>query len=217
MIDFSTLQGLTIPEGVVTQIAKDGVVLWSAIREKVVGSICLRPSADISVGHILYPSNSTSAYLLINEEVSDGSSTYIVSAVSSERSTYGYANPTVSTFKLSNIEQLPSRRYIITSVNIIGATYTTSQTGTFKNELTLVVNGVSISTVVETKQKVDFDHSVPDAIGLINEYLMTTGALPDINITIRSYSIENTDSKGSTTESVSGVTQVYVILGYEEY
>lgn len=28
MIDFSTLQGLTIPEGVVTQIAKDGVVLW---------------------------------------------------------------------------------------------------------------------------------------------------------------------------------------------
>ena len=30
MIDFSTLQGMQIPEGVVTQIAKDGVVLWSA-------------------------------------------------------------------------------------------------------------------------------------------------------------------------------------------
>lgn len=30
MIDFSTLKGVTIPEGVVTQIAKDGVVLWSA-------------------------------------------------------------------------------------------------------------------------------------------------------------------------------------------
>lgn len=29
MINFSTLQGLTIPEGVVTQIAKDGVVLWA--------------------------------------------------------------------------------------------------------------------------------------------------------------------------------------------
>lgn len=29
MMDFSTLQGLTIPEGVVTQIAKDGVVLWA--------------------------------------------------------------------------------------------------------------------------------------------------------------------------------------------
>lgn len=27
---FDTLQGLTIPEGVVIQIAKDGVVLWQA-------------------------------------------------------------------------------------------------------------------------------------------------------------------------------------------
>ena len=33
MIDFSTLQGLTIPEGVVTQITDaSGVVLWSAKR-----------------------------------------------------------------------------------------------------------------------------------------------------------------------------------------
>lgn len=31
MIDFSTLKGLAIPEGVVTQIVKDGVVLWSAV------------------------------------------------------------------------------------------------------------------------------------------------------------------------------------------
>ena len=29
-IDFATLQGLTIPEGVVTQIEKDGVILWCA-------------------------------------------------------------------------------------------------------------------------------------------------------------------------------------------
>lgn len=33
-INFSTLQGLTIPEGVVTQIAKDGVVLWAVQNDK---------------------------------------------------------------------------------------------------------------------------------------------------------------------------------------
>lgn len=34
MIDFSTLQGLTIPEGVVTQITDaSGVVLWSAEKD----------------------------------------------------------------------------------------------------------------------------------------------------------------------------------------
>ena len=35
-MNFSTLQGLTIPEGVVTQIMKDGVILWSAGGGKVI-------------------------------------------------------------------------------------------------------------------------------------------------------------------------------------
>jgi hypothetical protein len=36
MIDFSTLRGLTIPEGVVTKIESGGVVLWNANTIKVV-------------------------------------------------------------------------------------------------------------------------------------------------------------------------------------
>ena len=74
MIDFSTLQGLTIPEGVVTQIADaSGRVIWSAVPP-FDGFIYLRPSADISVEETftLTPSDATAAYLLINEEVSDG-------------------------------------------------------------------------------------------------------------------------------------------------
>ena len=39
--------------------------------------IYLRPSADISIEHGLYPAESTSAYSLINEEINDGSATYI--------------------------------------------------------------------------------------------------------------------------------------------
>lgn len=35
-INFATLQGLTIPEGVVTQIAKDGVVLWMLAGNKII-------------------------------------------------------------------------------------------------------------------------------------------------------------------------------------
>ena len=44
------------------------------------GTIILRPSGDISVGHILYPEGSTAAYLLLNEETADGTSTYIKSS-----------------------------------------------------------------------------------------------------------------------------------------
>lgn len=36
MINFATLQGLTIPEGVVTQIARDGVVLWKLSGDKII-------------------------------------------------------------------------------------------------------------------------------------------------------------------------------------
>lgn len=35
MIDFSTLKGLTIPEGNVTQIESDGVILWKAVPTNV--------------------------------------------------------------------------------------------------------------------------------------------------------------------------------------
>ena len=71
MIDFSTLQGLTIPEGVVTQITDaSGMVLWSAVKE--VGTLYLRPSADISVNHTEYPRFSSSdIYTFINEEELD--------------------------------------------------------------------------------------------------------------------------------------------------
>ena len=74
MINFSTLQGLTIPEGVVTEI-KDasGRVLWSAVRS---ATVYLRPTAVTRMNHSVYPSG-MAAYACINEEVADGDSTYI--------------------------------------------------------------------------------------------------------------------------------------------
>lgn len=41
------------------------------------GTFYLRPSADISLAHPVYPDTLTAGYLAINEEVSDGSATYI--------------------------------------------------------------------------------------------------------------------------------------------
>ena len=43
MIDFSKVTAVTIPEGVVTQIAKDGIVLWSAIKPMVTITIDTPP------------------------------------------------------------------------------------------------------------------------------------------------------------------------------
>jgi hypothetical protein len=78
-MNFATLKGLTIPEGNVTKITDaSGRVLWSA-APPFDGTIILRPSADISVDSAitLTPADATAAYLLINEEVSDGAATII--------------------------------------------------------------------------------------------------------------------------------------------
>ena len=81
-MNFATLQGLTIPEGVVTQITDaSGRVLWKSGPSVV--TVILRPTADISVTHSVYPAGSA-AYSCIDEEVADGDATYI----------YGTANTT---------------------------------------------------------------------------------------------------------------------------
>lgn len=208
-MNFATLQGLTIPEGNVTQITDaNGRVIWSAVKE--VGALTLRPSADISVEHDLNPADSTAAYLLINEESQDGSSTYI----ESNATTSGGAS--VSKFKLAVSGQALAKSFVVTSVNIVGSAYSGLYSGTYKNEFRLEINGTETASVTDTSAKSSFDFSVSDAIALINEAVATSGALPDINIIITSYMFKDSPSGSNKEETFrSGVTQVYVVLGYE--
>lgn len=204
------VNGLTIPEGVVTQITDaSGRVIWSAVKE--VGTLYLRPSADISVGHILYPSDSPSAYSLINEEVADGSSTYITSGSSISENT-----TVTSKVRLSNTSQMSNKPFTITSVNIVGVVYSNSDKPI--NYFTLEINGVEISEITSelSKGQTSFDHSCIEAIAPINEYLLSNKILPQINLTIKSLYYDpgtSTGQKADRTES--GVTQIYVVLGYE--
>lgn len=52
MIDFSTLQSLTIPEGVVTKIECGGVVLWQAAK-------ATSATSATQEGSVLYIQNAT--------------------------------------------------------------------------------------------------------------------------------------------------------------
>lgn len=213
MIDFSTLQSLSIPEGVVTQIADaSGRVLWNAVREIIAGSLYLRPSADISLGHEPFPHDGI-GYLKINEEVSDKSSTYITSehVLDSVTST--------SKFKLSVTGELPDKLLRITSVNIAGESKSSPTSSiNAQNDFKLEINGVETSVVTQIDTKDDgntIDINIPDAIGLINEYVVINGILPDINLIITSHAFKDTSSDKEDEYIDSGVTQVYVVLGYE--
>ena len=176
---------------------------------EIISSMILRPSADISVGHELVPVSSTEAYLLINEEVSDGSSTYIRvlnnSAVSESK------------FAMTNTTQLEVSKYTILSAIIYADTPYENKSDNSYYEFILEINGIETSAYrFSGKNKGGFTISAIDAIPLINEVVAVTGMLPNINIIIKSYGGEYVDgNKGGY--DYCALSQVYVTLGYEGY
>lgn len=209
-IDTSKITGWSDSvRGNVTQITDaSGRVIWSG-RELIQGSMILRPSADIYVGHSLYPSSSTHAYLLINEETSDGSSTIIKTET-----------PLViheSKFVLSNTTQLEVSKYTISSVVIYAQGSNSTSSDDTYTEFVLEINGTQTSAQRVGHIKSAKSVNVFDAIPLINEAVAVTGTLPSINIIIRSFGGEyENENKGTRTDIVD-LTQVYVTMGYEGY
>jgi hypothetical protein len=107
-------------------------------------------------------------------------------------------------------------RFIVSSVNIVGVAYNSNSVNAgSKNEFILEVNGIETAVVTTTTKKT-FDISAADAIALINAALAQNGVLPDINITVKSYSSIFSANNGKEERGVSGVSQVYVAIGYRE-
>ena len=95
MIDFSTLQGLTIPEGVVTQITDAaGNVLWSAVKPEPVVLEVAKQTSDTYVGSTLYTGEQ---FVLLDIYPKNANSTVTV--------TYGGLTKTL-TFSGTNAQQV---------------------------------------------------------------------------------------------------------------
>ena len=92
----------------------------------------LRPSADISVGHLLYPQDSTNAYSLINEEVPD-SSTYISHDVVA-----GEFTTNTSSFKMSGVRPQDARLIIDACLHI-----KKNEIAQASEQVTVTINGQS--------------------------------------------------------------------------
>ena len=207
-MNFATLQGLTIPEGAVTQIADEsGNVIWK--KEKIVGTFVLRPSADISVGHNLYPTDISAAYLLINEEESDDDATYIASDK-------GEGAIATSKFALSTAD-LPAKRFMmVTAVRLYFDPYASSTTNntTAYNEFILEVNGNATGIISDNTLKGLSSVIFSDAIPLINEAMASNGSFPTINLTVISHGGEQTGTT-KVSDVSAGISQAYLSIAYE--
>lgn len=246
MIDFFTLQGLTIPEGMVTQIMDaSGMVLWKLATGG--NAYYLRPIADISVDSTitLTPTDATAAYMLINEEVSDGGSTTIGVAASEDATSVSGT----ATFRLGGYVPENIGRILDFNVAVSGDTpgstvtddgFPTNGSGIGVN---LHLNGTEIScdfqadAVSDLFQGASFDIRNPNSfsrletngsfkevskdvlLAEINDYISANGVLPNIELEIglSARRVTTTDSggKSSTLDGYAEVSQAYVVLEYE--
>lgn len=209
-IDFATLQGLTIPEGVVTQIEDAaGRVLWSAaVQELISGTMYLRPSADVSCNH--YVNSGSVGYSKINEEVADDDSTYIAAYDESKAgvvtSVFAMDFDDAITPKSITSAKLVVRSKCNDSITMDGeemsTIYTLSFGGVFSHSATKVEYNSSYATV---------EYDLNSVCADLNNYLSANGHLPAITLTIDSEYPKSVVKSGYSLY----ITQVYLELDGE--
>jgi hypothetical protein len=131
------------------------------------GKFYLRPSEDISVEHDMRPSGSTSAYLLLNEEVSDEAGTYIKSGV------HRSAHTETSSFKFSGV--VPNEEIRITELNFVANGHRFESD--MRNFCTVTIGEQSVSKTISFDTAYSSDYSdVSELVDSLNDYIKANGA-----------------------------------------
>jgi hypothetical protein len=178
------------------------------------GTLILRPSQDVSVGHAL--SSGSSGYSLISDVTADDNSSYIYLTLSSTSST-----SVESTFLLEVDGTMPSGALTITAARLYSratksgngesASYAcyfaagTSAGGSSSGASTSETLGSSYNTVNSTSSSLVSD---------INTLIETDGEFPTVSVRVTS-----TGTKSSGKNASNGyvrITQIYIELDYEE-
>lgn len=223
MIDFSTLRGLTIPEGNVTQIVDaSGKVIWRAKKERV-GKLYMRPSVDISLEHMIYPSSLLHGYLAICEEVSDDGVTYIGVKTDTKTSNPSDVNAT-STFGLTITDEVIVNKVLSAKIVCIEYTLGGKENAAYQDiTCSIGVNGTEVGSgfkeiryeangtqffLTNTLDNIDMSQF----ISIVNQYIQENrGNLPTITLTVQNRAY----ASGAANSSTSGLTQAYIELECE--
>ena len=177
-------------------------------------TLYLRPTADLYSTHPRYPSDSLSVYTLLNEEVSDGASTYIDLSPSTTNTRETYS----SSFVFAGVD-FPLSEFEITDIYIgfdttISSLYVDESLMTFSvssNGITGISDVINMyvgfmSSTPKPTQDRSFDRN-GEFLQMFAEYIHANGKLPDVTITVTTH---NQKSKAAT----SYLTQLYLAIEY---
>ena len=206
-MNFANLKGLTIPEGNVTQITDaSGRVIWSA--NKTVNTLYLRPSADISIGHSLYPADSPSAYSLVNEEVNDHAATYIYSTYTDTFSGTEFT----SIFALSHSKSVKSKG--VTSGKLVYDYAMPSNVSSPTIYSILTISGEAQGEYFHQpsiiQQLIERELSATE-LEVINRYISQNGTIPTIILQVKTTGTKDSSKNNGTIR----IGQIYLELNGE--
>ena len=183
------------------------------------GTFYLKPSADVSLGHSVYPADSTAGYLLINEEVPDEYTTYIYHEAAVSDSPVSVT----SKFTLGYNETLPENIKITDCTCHIRIKHSTDS-GTATSTHKLIGEKCNIILEIDNNEVLSFNtffpirttnvrdnhmpnintsgeyinphnHSLFSLVNIINNYIKENNSLPIITATITtSYDSYSTSS-----------------------
>ena len=224
--------GWAIPEGNVTQIADaSGRVLWSS-APPFDGFIYLRPSADCGVdgAFIRTPSDATAAYMLINEEVSDGEATTLGLSTANESSglaIFGLAGdvptkiPRVTNIRL--VVSLSTNEYANLTWTLFEPSLIFNDTtqynftylgGDFDIDIDFAYEPYECSVESEYDMitgKYIGSVTTEELVAKINEYILENAQLPDIKLRMQMYVSSDDDKE----DGILWLSQAYVVIECE--
>ena len=214
-IDLSRVTGISDSRGAFTEIKDSlGRVIWSA-TPPFDGIIYLRPSADISVDSTitLTPADATAAYMLINEEVSDGAATEIKISSSSTVSgtaAFSLAGKTPNTIsRVTNIRLCVSgagtnvtNKYCICSASIAMDATTYS----YRIPAQSLVNYEVLDATANSANE--------ELLTKINDYVTENGILPNLDLSLY-LGLDKSESDSGKDAMTMSISQVYVVIECE--
>lgn len=191
------------------------------------GTFYLRPSADISLGHPVYPETLTAGYLAINEEVADGTATYIgYKGVIGGKDIENGAS-SASTFELTLTEEARITRVVSAKFGYVGTLNEGNTTSSSKEECpscscAVFVLGNKVfdgehTAIVNSEgseqQKNGLENAdMPNLVTAFNNAISHGNTFPSVTVEVVNKLSEVLNTKLSTD---SYVTQLYVALECE--
>ncbi|MBR3806666.1 MAG: hypothetical protein IKJ13_07555 [Clostridia bacterium] len=175
------------------------------------GTVILRPSADISLGHPVYPEG-MKGYMAISEEVSDGSATYIGVLDASD------SGGGSSIFELTRVETYKINKVISAKLRLdwmVRSNYQEGNSSVAWMEVTIYCEENAIYTfrdaVKNGGKAPDVLLDVPDIASAFNNYLETSGYIPKVSASISS----GYEGHGNKTPVDCALTTLTIILECE--